>query len=670
MRPSLRYQLCTALIPAILCAPAGAAQRLRAGATATLAVLETTDLHSNVVGYDYFKLAADPSAGLDRTATLIREARREFANTLLLDNGDTIQGNALGDYQAIAHPLPCGQVLGIFKAMNRLGYEGAGVGNHDFNYGLAYLAQVTGSRFDVDGVDRSRRCAGPAFPVVLANVYSRSTHKPLFAPYRIIDKRIQAFDAHGRPVEATVKVGIIGFTPPAVLAWDKRWLEGKVYAEGVREAAQKYIPEMRAKGAELVVALAHGGIDGAPYSPAMENAGYYLAQVPGIDAMLLGHSHQVFPDAGSKAVQYNLPGVDKAGGTVFGVPTVMAGLWGKDLGVVKLRLRHDGKRWVADKDLATVEVRATRQADKSFVAPDPGVMTLVAEEHAGTIGYVKTPVGESRFRMSTYFADAGDITAIEVVNQAQAGYVAQYVAANLPQYAGLPVLSMAAPFKSGSAGAGDYTDVPAGPLALNNAADLYLYPNTLAAVKVNGAQLEAWLEKAANRFNTIDPGKAEPQELVNAGFASFNFDTITSKDVRYEIDVTQPPGKRIRNLAWRGAPVTNEQEFIVATNNYRASGGGGFPGLDGGNIVVASPDTNRDVLVAYIRAAKKLTREANGGQRSWRFAPVKTAGPVVFHAPPGLIGLAQEAGLANVAQISADDGRGKGFALYGIDLSK
>jgi 2',3'-cyclic-nucleotide 2'-phosphodiesterase/3'-nucleotidase len=257
-----------------------------------------------------------------------------------------------------------------------------------------------------------------------------------------------------------------------------------------------------------------------------------------------------------------------------------------------------------------------------------------------------------------------------VVNQAQADYVSRYIAANLPQYAKLPVLSVSAPFKSGANGAADYTDVQAGKLALNNAADLYLYPNTLAAVKVNGAQLKAWLEKAANRFNTIDPNKSEPQELVNAGFASYNFDTITSKDISYEIDVTQPPGKRIGKLTYRGAPVTDGQEFIVATNNYRAAGGGGFPGLDGSNIVFAAPDTNRDVLIAYIRQVKQLTRAANSAQRSWRFAQVKTAGPVVFHAPPGMLGLASDAGLAQVRQERADDGLGRGFATYSVDLSK
>jgi 2',3'-cyclic-nucleotide 2'-phosphodiesterase/3'-nucleotidase len=178
------------------------------------------------------------------------------------------------------------------------------------------------------------------------------------------------------------------------------------------------------------------------------------------------------------------------------------------------------------------------------------------------------------------------------------------------------------------------------------------------------------MEKAAGRFNTIDPAKTEPQELVNAGFASFNFDTITSKDVSYEIDVTQPAGKRVRNLVFRGVPVKDEQEFIVATNNYRASGGGGFPGLDGSNIVLAAPDTNRDVLIAYIRQAKHLTRQAHAAQRSWRFARVKTAGQVVFHAPPGMLGLAQEAGIDGVTMVRADDGLGKGFALYAVDLSK
>jgi 2',3'-cyclic-nucleotide 2'-phosphodiesterase/3'-nucleotidase len=642
-----------------------------AGTHATLAILETTDLHANVVGYDYFKLAPDASLGLDRTATLIGEARREFPNTLLLDNGDTLQGSALGDYQAIVAPVKCGSPPGIYKAMKRLGYDGGTVGNHDFNYGLAFLGQVTGNRFDVPGVPRpGRACAGPGFPIVLANVLSARTHKPLFAPYRIVEKRVRAEDAAGRPALATIKVGIIGFTTPTILSWDKRALEGRVVTEGLVETARRYIPEMRRKGADVIVALSHGGLDAGPYSPTMENGNYYLAQVPGIDALLLGHVHQVFPNPASALAQFNLPNVDKVRGTVFGVPAVMANLWGKNLGVIRFELRHDGKGWRIERDRTVVETRATQRPDKSYVAPDPAVLDLVRAEHEATIRYVRTPVGSTDFRMSTYFADVGDPSAIQVVNAAQAEYVRNYVKANLPQYADLPVVSVSAAFKAGAAGPADYTDVAVGSLALNNAADLYLYPNALTAVKVDGAGLKAWLEKAAGRFNTVDPARTDAQELVNGGFPGYNFDTVTDPDLRYEIDVTRPPGERIRTLEWRGKPVADSQVFLVATNSYRASGGGNFPGLDGGRTAIAAPDTNRDVLIAYVRAHKRLTRAQDGAARSWRFAPVRTAGPVVFHAPPGKLDLARAAGLDNVSEWRADDGQGKGYALYAIDLSQ
>ncbi len=641
-----------------------------AGSAATLAVLETTDLHATVLSYDYYKLKPEPAIGLERTATLIRQARAEFRNTLLLDNGDAIQGTALADYQALVAPPPCDRALAIYRALDALGVEGGGIGNHEFNYGLAYLSRVTGSAFQVDGVDPAApRCAGPHFPLVLANVYSARTHQPLFAPYRIMEKQVSATGPDGKPLQTTIRIGIIGFTPPAILDWDKGALEGKVYTEGVRETAQKYIPRMRAEGADLVVAIAHGGIDGAPYTPAMENAGLYLAQVPGVDAMLIGHAHQTFPDAASTAPAFNLPGVDKVRGTVHGVPTVMASLWGKYLGVIGLHLRYDGHRWLVEKERTTVEARSIQHADRSFVAPDPAIAALVADEHAATIAYVQTPLGNSDFRMASYFADVGDPSAIELVNRAQTDYVRRYVQANLPQYAGLPVLSMASPFKTGAAGVGDYTDVKPGPVALNNAADLYLYPNALYAVKVTGAELRAWLEKGAGRFRRIEPAVSTPQELVDTAFAGFNFDMLTSPDVHYEIDVTRPVGQRIVDLRYRGAPVAADQSFVVATNSFRANGGGAFPGLDGSKTILAAPDASRDVLIAYIRATHSLTRAAHGSARSWHFAKVAHQGPVVFHTAPGMEALAREAGLTNVRQLQADDGSGKGFALYGIDLS-
>ena len=673
----MRYQICTSLIgllaaaSAASAAPAQGATPPAPGMRAVVALLETTDVHSNLLGYDYFRLAPEPSLGLERTAALIAAARAQYPNNLLFDNGDTIQGTALADYEALVAPLACDKTLAVYKVMNLLGFDGGGIGNHEFNYGLPYLSQVTGNRFDVAGVDPAKpRCAGPNFPQVLANVYSQKTRQPLFSPWRIIDKRIIGSSADGMPLEATLRVGIIGFTPPTIMSWDKRWLEGKVYTEGLRESAAKFIPEMKAQGADIIVAISHGGLDDSAYSPTMENGNWHLAQVPGIDAMLIGHSHQVFPNAASTVPQFNLPGVDKARGLVHNVPTVMANMWGKHLGLIGLNLQYDGTRWIVDKSNTTVEVRSAQLADKSFVAPDPAIAALVATEHEATIAYVKTPVGTTDFRMSSYFADVGDVSAIAVVNLAQTDYVERFVKASLPKYAKLPVLSMASPFKSGHAGASDFTDVPIGPLALNNAADLYLYPNALYAVKVNGAQLKDWLEHSANRFNTINPAKTELQELINPQFPTYNYDAMTSKDVSYQIDLSRAVGARIVNLRYKGKPVAGAKEFLVATNNYRASGGGAFPGLDGSKTVIASPDTNREVLIAYIKKTRALTGSKHGQVRSWRFAPMKTAGPVIFRSAQGKLELAQQAGLNNIALLTADDGQGKGFSVYQIDLAK
>jgi 2',3'-cyclic-nucleotide 2'-phosphodiesterase/3'-nucleotidase len=643
-------------------------------ATAQLAVLETTDLHANLVSYDYFKLAEDKSVGLERTATLIRAARAEFANTVLIDNGDTIQGTALADYQATVSPLACNQKLATYKAMDAIGFDAGTLGNHEFNYGLPYLAQVTGTKFNVDGmaaVASQPSCSGPAFPLVLANVTSRKDGATLYKPYTILSKKISGKDKDGVAIESSVKVAIIGFTPPPILSWDKRWLDGKVDVQGVVEAATQYVPLARADGADIVIAASHGGFDSRPYSPAMENANYHLAKVAGIDGILMGHSHGEFPNATCSTTDCNAAGVDKVKGTFHGVPAVMPSYWGKAIGVINFSLAVKNGKWTIDTAKTNVAIRKTLldATAKTYVEVDPAISQQVLTEHQAAIAYVKTPIGQSDFAMSSYFADVGDVSAIQVVNAAQADYVSRYVAANLPAYKDLPVLSVSAPFKSGFAGGSDFTDVKAGAVAINNAADLYLFPNTVYAVKVDGAGIQAWLEKAAERFNQIDPTLSTAQSLLSS-FPGYNFDMFTSLDLSYEIDVTQPKGSRIKNLSYQGAPINPAAEFIVATNNYRASGGGGFPGLDGSKTVYAAPDANRDVLIDYIKARKTLTLAADGSARSWRFSKVATAGAVTFSSASGQLALANARGINNLSVLKDDDGTGKGLGLYAIDLSK
>ena len=641
------------------------------GTTVALTLMETTDLHQNILGYDYYKLAADNSVGIERTSTLIKQVRAANANTMLFDAGDIIQGTVLGDYQALVSKVPCTDKLAIFKAMDAIGYDAGTIGNHEFNYGLAYLGQVTGRKFNVPNlpaVSAQAACTGPAYPQVLANVVSATDSKPIFDPYVIVTRTLSATTPDGKTVSVPVKVGVIGFTPPAIMSWDKGNLEGNVTTTGLKETAEKYIPEMKAKGADLIVAIAHGGPDGATYSATMENGALYLAQVPGIDVLLMGHMHQVFPNATSTVAAFNIAGVDKTAGTVSGVPAVMANFWGKNLGVVSLTLKYAATGWAVDNTATKTSTLSTQNADKTYVAADATIAPLVQSEHAGTIAYVKTPIGSSDYRMSTYFADVGDTTAIQIVNQAQAAYVKDYVAANLPQYKSLPVLSVSAPFKSGFAGGTDYTDVASGDLAIFNAADLYLYANTIQAVVVTGADLKAWLEKAATRFNTIDPTLTTAQSLVST-FPGYNFDVLDGDaSMKYEIDVTQPVGSRIKAFTYNGTAVDPAAQFVVATNNYRASGGGNFPGLNGSKTIYASPDANRDVLIAYVKKAVTLAKATHGNDRSWHFTRVTTAGPVQFSSAPGNAALAATDGVPGVTQVLADDGTNLGLARYQIDL--
>ena len=658
-------------VPAPAPAPAPVAKDTRT----TVALLETTDLHFNVLSFDYFKLAEDKSYGYERASTLIKAARKDYANTMLFDAGDTIQGTALADYEALINRIPCTQPLSMYKAMNAGGFDAGTLGNHEFNYGLEFLNQAIGGGLDVDGVDASKKCVGPNFPLVLANVQSVKTGKPLLTPYVILERNFTATTPDGKSVTVPIKVGVIGFTTPGIMNWDKRYLEGKLRVDGTVETANKYIPELRAKGADIVVALQHGGLDAAPYSPTMENSALHLSKVPGIDALMMGHQHGTFPDRVSAKPGFTQPGVDNTAGTVNGVPAVMASSWGKSLGLIKLELVYDGKAWGVDKSKTLVEARSTQTgkdtANKAvYVDADPTVAPLIDTQHQAAITYVKTPIGTTDFRMNTFFADVGDPGAIQIVNQAQADYVKNYIQANLPQYASLPVLSVSAPFKSGFEGGRDYTDVAVGNLAIFSAADLYLYPNTVYAVKVTGAEIKGWLEAAAKRFNKIDPAATADQQLIST-FPGYNFDMFTTPDMQYQIDVTKEVGDRIRNLTYLGAAIDPAKEFVIATNNYRATSGASFiPALDGRATIYASPDANRDVLIDYIKTKKTITRAANGAARSWSFVKVTTKGNVVFTSGQGQLGAATDAGVTNVSLLTADDGSGKGRSVYKLDLSK
>ncbi|MCB5195998.1 bifunctional 2',3'-cyclic-nucleotide 2'-phosphodiesterase/3'-nucleotidase [Deefgea salmonis] len=635
------------------------------GSQIDLAIMGTTDLHTNVKSYDYYKTSEDITLGFERTASLIDAVRKANPNHLLFDDGDTIQGTPLADYQALVSPVSCNTPLAIHKAMNAMRFDAGNIGNHEFNYGLPFLAQVTGASMRIAGTEAGKGCQGPQFPLLLSNVFNATDKRPIFAPYSILSRNFKTAD--GKTI--ALKVGVIGFAPPGIMNWDKRNLEGKVYATGVKEAAERYVPEMKKAGADIIVALSHGGISDQAYSPTMENAVYHLAQVPGITAIVSGHSHSFFPDGKNYA---GIKDVDNVKGTVKGIPTVMAGFWGNNLGVIKLNLKFDGKVWTTADSKSELKPISGKAADgKTTIAladVKPEISKLVEKEHQATIKFVNTGVGKSDYPISSFLSQVAPTAAMHLINLAQIDYATQFIKANLPQYANLPILSAAAPFKMNFRGGG-YTEIAAGDVAIKNIADLYIYANTLEAVKIDGAMVKLWLEKSAEQFNQIDPSKTVDQALIMPTFASYNFDQIDG--VTYEIDVTQAKGNRIVNLKLNGQPLDPAQPVIVVTNNYRASGGAPFTFLAGANVIISGGDANRDVIVSYVKTQKQLTLAKHAAVANWRFKPVATQGAVTFETAlntASVNAIAKQEGVNNIVYTGKNNDAA-GNAIFSIDLS-
>ncbi|ORM53152.1 2',3'-cyclic-nucleotide 2'-phosphodiesterase [Pantoea conspicua] len=593
-------------------------------ATVDLRILETTDLHSNMMDFDYYKDTPTEKFGLVRTATLIHAARQQVKNSVLVDNGDIIQGSPLGDYMA-ARGLKVGEIHPVYKALNTLDYSVGNLGNHEFNYGLPYLKKAL---------------AGARFPYVNANVIDVKTGKPLFTPYLIKSTRVVDRDGKAQ----TVKIGYIGFVPPQIMVWDKANLQGKVRVDDITETARRYVPEMRAQGADIIVAIPHSGLSSEPYHAMAENSVYYLSQVEGINAIMFGHAHAVFPGSDFASIK----GADVAQGTLNGIPAVMPGMWGDHLGVVDLVLNNDSGHWQVSSGKAEARPIYDAAAKKSLAAEDPALVTLLADDHRATREFVGKPIGKSADVMYSYLSLVQDDPTVQIVNNAQRAYVEHFIQGD-PDLGGLPVLSAAAPFKAGGRknDPASYVEVEKGPLTFRNAADLYLYPNTLVVMKVSGAQVKEWLECSAGQFNQIDPHSSKTQSLINWDFRTYNFDVIDG--VSYQIDITQPArydaecqlihpqASRIRQLSWQGKPIDPQATFLVATNNYRAYGGK-FAGTGDKYIAFASPDENRSVVAAYISAETKKQGEVRPqADNNWRLAPIASSTPldIRFETAPG-----------------------------------
>ncbi|KRE63121.1 multifunctional 2',3'-cyclic-nucleotide 2'-phosphodiesterase/5'-nucleotidase/3'-nucleotidase [Nostocoides sp. Soil756] len=543
-----------------------------------LTVLGTTDLHGNVYNWNYFNNATYSDSkgneiGVAKAATLVKAVRAErgAGTCITLDAGDTIQGTPLAYYYAKVEPITQGATHPMATAMNALGYDAAALGNHEYNYGLDTLRAF------------EDQCE---HPLLSANSVDWDSGEPIFPPFVL--KRVRI------PHDQTITVGILGLVTPGVAIWDAANVQGKVRFPGIVEQAKVMVPRMKAAGADIVVVSCHSGATpSSSYGDALpfpENASTQLAEeVADIDAILVGHAHVEIPQ---KIV------TNKATGR----PVLLSEplYWGMRVSVMNLDLVKIRGRWSVGSSSATL-------LNANTVPEDAEIAALVRPAHEKVLAYVNGVIGTCTEAMSAATSRYEDTAAIDFINLVQAQAVKDALAGT-PQ-AGLPVLSIAAPFNKDA-------KIPQGEVTVRDVAGLYIYDNTLLAVTLTGAQVKDYLETSATYFKQVtNAGPFTPLQVTQAvtpnapnGIPDYNYDIMGGLDAQltYDIDITKAPGSRITDLQYAGAPIDPMQEFVIAINNYRQSGGGGFPHVKAAPVVYNRQVEIRQLMIDWVTARQVI----------------------------------------------------------------
>ncbi|MFF5493053.1 bifunctional metallophosphatase/5'-nucleotidase [Streptomyces aquilus] len=547
----------------------------------SLTVMGTTDLHGHVFNWDYFKDAEYSDAkgnaqGLSRISTLVNQVRAQKGrcNTLLLDAGDTIQGTPLTYYYAKVDPItaPGGPVHPMAAAMNAIGYDAVALGNHEFNYGIETLRKF------------EEQCD---FPLLGANALDAKTLKPAFPPYFI-----KKFHVPGAP---PVKVAVLGLTNPGIAIWDKAYVEGKLTFPGLEEQAAKWVPKLRSMGADVVVVSAHSGSSGtSSYGdqlPYVENSAALVAQqVPGIDAILVGHAHVEIPEL-------------KVTNTATGKTVVLSEplAYAERLSLFDIELVFEKGKWAVESVAASV-------LNSNSVADDPKITKLLKDDHDVVVEYVNQVVGTATQTLTTVEARYKDAPIIDLITKVQEDVVKAALAST--EYAALPVIAQASPFSRTS-------EIPAGDVTIRDLSSLYVYDNTLVAKLMTGAQVRAYLEYSAQYFvQTAADAVVDVEKLTNAeNRPDYNYDYVSG--LSYDIDIAQAGGSRIKNLTYNGAALDDAQQFVFAVNNYRANGGGAFPHVASAKELWSESTEIRTRIAEWV-TAKGVLNPADFASVDWK----------------------------------------------------
>lgn len=547
MRP---LRVSVLLLPLLLAVPAGAVDRV------AITVLQTSDLHANLLPWDYAR-GAEGAWGLARVATRIREIRKTAPNVLLLDGGDTIQGAPTGWLEA---RRPSGGPHFVAAAMNSLAYDAMAVGNHEFNFGM-------------DVLRRAQRDS--SFPWISANTRNEADGSAAFPEYLVKEL-------------AGIRVGVLGLTTPNIPGWEPLANRPGLKWEDPVATAGRLVPLLRGQErCDVVVVLVHGGLEidlvtGEPNGTAHENRAAALARdVPGIDLILMGHTHRRLPLT-----------------RVHGVPVTQPGRWGEALARVDLVVeRSAGKSRV-------VEASGTLLPSDASVAIDPEVAAIARAPHGRALSYLSEALATATGPFPGGRARLEDTALLDLVNETQL----EVTGADLS-------LTSLLPFR--------FDGWETGPVTVRQVYALYPYENQLVVLEVDGARLRSVLEHAASYYGTSEWREGRLVITPRAGMTPYNFDVL--QGASYRVDPTAPVGSRVRELRFKGRDVTDADRFSLAVNSYRAQGSGGYTALEGARLLRTYNDEVRELLVEKLRKSGTIQPLTD---RNWFLAPDLAWAPV------------------------------------------
>ena len=513
----------------------------------TITIIGTTDLHGNIVGYSYEDDKETTNNGMARVYSYVQEVRNENPNTLLVDNGDTIQGTIMTDdiynKQDLEHP--------VIATMNFMNYDAMVLGNHEFNFGIELVNRI---------VEQAK------FPILAANASYVKDGANVALPYVMIEKD-------------GVKIAIIGLTNPNVPRWDGEKVDSLKFSD-MAETAKPIVDQVKDE-ADIIVAMAHSGLI-AEYDEdgGSDSAAKIIEICPEIDALMVGHTHTT---------------VDKTEGS-----TIIGGARNLGREVVRFDFDLDENNDIVDSDVIITDMAGYTPSDEIVNLP------IVKEAHQKTLDYIKGGVANDDGTTSggTFGTATANFQPVDEIKGIPEGKLRDTAVMDLINKVQLlnsgADVSAAALFK-------DTSDILEGEINYGTIFNIYKFDNTLYRVKVTGAELKEYMEWSAECYNQWVPGDLsisfDPEK------PGYLYDMFAGVD--YKIDLSKPVGQRIRDVLFKGEPLKDDQELTLAVNNYRYSSALKANEIVANSKEWESPNSIRDMLVQYITENTPISPEVD-----------------------------------------------------------